>query len=168
MKEDNKIDEKRHIQEVYTDKASNLLKLCIGLLIFDFVTYVFAIFVYSAFDFGFIFEIIAFIFVIKALKNIKQQNFKVGKKNVIISMIPIGWLIIYDFINLLVNIEEVIGEVIHYYTSFDQFFYYLEPYLVDVLLVAIIALLYLTYSSITKAEGRLEYTDYSEEFYDKL
>lgn len=83
-------------------------------------------------------------------------------------MIPIGWLIIYDFINLLANSGEVTIEVIHYYTSLDQYFYYLAPYLVDVTLIALIVLLYKSYSSVNRADGTTVSNNYTDTFYDKL
>ena len=83
-------------------------------------------------------------------------------------MIPLGWLIIYDLINLLVNIKEVITEVIFYYASSDQFFYYIEPYLFDVTIVAIIILLFLAYKSIRRADGTDENNNPTDAFYEKL
>ncbi len=158
----------KHIENIYADKASNLLKICIGILIFSGITYLIGIFFYDAFDFGLIFEIISFIFIIMAYNKIEQNDFQAGKRNTIIAMIPIGWLIIYDLINLLVNSNEVLLEVIGYYTSFDQYFYYLEPYLFDVTLVATIILLYKTYSSLNKADGSKQSDNYIDTFYDRL
>ena len=57
-------------------------------------------------------------------------------------MIPIGCLIIYDFINLLLNLNEVIENVIEYYTTLDKYFYSLRPYLVEVILIASVVLFY--------------------------
>ena len=78
---------KKHIENVYKNKTINLLKICIGLSIFSFATYLSGIFFYNAFDFGLIFEIISFIF---ALNQILKNDFQSGKRNTIIAMIPIG------------------------------------------------------------------------------
>ena len=83
-------------------------------------------------------------------------------------MIPIGWLIIYDIIELIVNLEEVLVEVIKYYFSWDRFFFYIEPYLYDVLLVATIIILYKAYKSLSKVEGNEEDNNYTDTFYDSL
>ena len=83
-------------------------------------------------------------------------------------MIPIGWLIIYDLIDLIVNIGDVIPVVIDYYLSIDQFFYYIEPYLFDVILVATIILLYKAFSSLSRADNSKPAENYVDSFYDKL
>lgn len=162
------IKNKKHIHKIYTDKATNLLKICLGLLLFDGVTYLIAIFRYNAFDFGFIFEIISFVFILIGLNRLEQDNLELTKKNIIISMVPIGGLIIYDFINLLANFQEVFVEILAYYISFDQYFYYLLPYLVDPILIALIVLLYKSYSSINKADGSEVSDNYTDVFYDNL
>lgn len=162
------IENKKHIEKIYTDKVTNLLKICIGIFIFNVLTYLIGIFLYDSFDFGLIFEIISFIFVVIALNKIKQKNLQFGKRIIIIAMVPIGLLIIYDFINLLVNIDQVLIEVAGYYMSYAQYFYYLEPYLFDVTLVALIVLLYRTYSSLCKIDGTKESDNYIDTFYDKL
>ena len=143
---------KKHIEKINSEKAVNILKICVVIFIISFITYAIALF-FGNFDFGLIFEIISFIFTILAMNKIKVQDYSKAKTYNIVAMVPVGWLIIYDLINLLVNIEEVIVELIHYYTSFDQFFYYIEPYLYDVTLVAIIILLFVAYKSIRRADG---------------
>lgn len=158
---------RKHIENVYKNKTINLLKICIGLSIFSFATYLIGIF-YNAFDFGLIFEIISFIFIIFALNKTLKNDFQSGKRNTIIAMIPIGWLIIYDFFNLSVNIIEVIIEVSGYYLSFDRYFYYIKPYLFDVILIAIIILLYKSYRSLSRATNNNQSDNYTDTFYDKF
>lgn len=158
-----------HIRKVYKDKAENLLKKCIVIMFLSILTYILPLVLFKAFDFGLVFEVISLIFIIIAYNKIGQNDFRVLKRYTIIAMIPIGWLIIYDFIDLLVNIDEVFIEVSMYYLTGDQFFFYLGPYLADVLLVASIILLYKTYSSLKKAEGSEPvYDSYEDTFYDKL
>ncbi len=161
------IENQNHIKKVYSDKALKSLKICIGLLIFSCVTYIIGL-AFNLFDFGLIFEIISFVFILISYKRIEQHDFKSAKKNIIIAMIPAGWLIIYDFINLLANLEEVLIEVITYYLSFDQLFYYIEPYLFDVILVSLIIFLYRAYISLNRADGTSQARNYTESFYDKL
>ena len=112
MEED---ENKKHIKEIYKEKAIKLLKIFIIISILSGISYVFGILIYKSFDFGLIFEIISFVFIVFAINNIKQSNFKLGKKDIIIASIPIVWLIIYDFINLIAHINEVLIEVAKYY-----------------------------------------------------
>ena len=160
---------KTHIRKVYKDKAENLLKKCMVIMFLSILTYILPLVLFKAFDFGLVFEVISLVFIVIAYNKMGQNDFRVLKRYTIIAMIPIGWLIIYDFIDLLANIGEVFIEVSMYYLTGDQFFYYLAPYLVDVLLIASIILLYKTYSSLKKAEGsEAVYDSYEDTFYDKL
>ena len=160
---------KTHIRKVYKDKAENLLKKCMVIMFLSILTYILPLVLFKAFDFGLVFEVISLVFIEIAYNKMGQNDFRVLKRYTIIAMIPIGWLIIYDFIDLLANIGEVFIEVSMYYLTGDQFFYYLAPYLVDVLLIASIILLYKTYSSLKKAEGSEPvYDSYEDTFYDKL
>ena len=158
---------KAHIQEVYVDKSIFFLKFCIGISLFSVTTYLIAL-EYNAFDFGFIFEVISLVFVILSIDKLKKQKLQSAKKCIVIAMIPIGWLIIYDFINLLANLNEVMTNVIEYYTTWDRYFYSLRPYLVDVTLIALIVLLYKSYSSVNKADGTTVSDSYVDTFYNKL
>ena len=158
---------KAHIQEVYVDKSIFFLKLCIGIFLFSVITYLIAL-EYNAFDFGFIFEVISLVFVIISIDKLKKQKLQSAKKCIVIAMIPIGWLIIYDFINLLANLNEVMTNVIEYYTTWDRYFYSLRPYLVDVTLIVLIVLLYKSYSSVNKADGTTVSDSYADTFYNKL
>lgn len=160
---------KIYIRKVYKDKAENLLKKCMVIMFLSILTYILPLVLFKAFDFGLVFEVISLVFIVIAYNKMGQNDFRVLKRYTIIAMIPIGWLIIYDFIDLLANIGEVFIEVSMYYLTGDQFFYYLAPYLVDVLLIASIILLYKTYSSLKKAEGSEPvYDSYEDTFYDKL
>lgn len=163
----NNNDNQNHIKKTYSEKAMNLLKTCIGLMVLSLLTYFFAL-LYDSFDFGLIFELIAFIFMILAYSKIKGNNIQSCKRNIVISMIPIGWLIIYDLINLIVNIGEVLSVVAEYFLSIDQFFYSLSPYLYDVFLVAIIILLKKAFSSLNRADNSETAETYADHFYDKL
>ena len=161
------IKNEEHIQEVYIDQAIFFLKFYIGISLFSIITYLIAL-EYNAFDFGFIFEVISFVFVILSMDKLKKHKLQSAKKCIIIAMIPIGWLIIYDFINLLANLNEVMANVIEYYTTWDRYFYSLKPYLVDVTLIALIVLLYKSYSSVNKADGTTVSDSYTDTFYNKL
>ena len=161
------IKNEEHIQEVYIDQAIFFLKFYIGISLFSIITYLIAL-EYNAFDFGFIFEVISFVFVILSMDKLKKHKLQSAKKCIIIAMIPIGWLIIYDFINLLANLNEVMANVIEYYTTWDRYFYSLRPYLVDVTLIVLIVLLYKSYSSANKADGTTVSDSYADTFYNIL
>ena len=159
---------KEHIQKIYTEKAQKLLKFCIVILIVNGITYLIGFFLYNSFDFGLVFEIITFIFILIANNRIEHKNMKLGKINTIMAIIPISFLIIYDLIHLAINIEEVLEEVLIYYTSSDQFFYNIEPYLFDITLIAVIKLLYKTYKALNKADNTQQSENYLDTFYDNL
>lgn len=156
-----------HIREVYSEKALNLLKAGFAITSFSLFTYFVAL-LYNSFDFGLILEIIMLIFMIVSYNQIKNQNLKAAKISAIIAIFPALFLIIFDLIHLLVNIEVVAVEVFRYYFSFDQFFYYIEPYLADVLLIANVFILYKTVSALSKAESGKSTDNYVDSFYDKL
>ena len=165
---DNKsIDNTKHIKKVYTEKTINLLKIYIGVAIISGVSYLIGL-LYGLFDFGIIFEIITVICVYISIKNLSNNNLGIGKKYIIIAMIPIGWLIIYDFIDLLANISTVLETVTEYYTSIDWVFYCIEPYIYDVTLITNFVLLIFAYFSLCKADGSKKSDDFTENFYDEL
>lgn len=161
------IKNEEHIQEVYIDQAIFFLKFYIGISLFSIITYLIAL-EYNAFDFGFIFEVISFVFVILSMDKLKKHKLQSAKKCIIIAMIPIGWLIIYDFINLLANLDEVITNITKYYTTRDKYYYSLMPYLIDVTLIILIGLLYKSYSSVTQVNKTTKSDNYTDTFYNKL
>ena len=83
-------------------------------------------------------------------------------------MIPIGWVLIYDLIDLFANITTVLETVAEFYLSASWIFYYIEPYIWDVTLAANFALLILAYFSVCKADGSQKSDDFTENFYDEL
>lgn len=158
----------KHIKDVYTKKAINLLNFCIFISFLSIITYLIPLFIYKIFDFGLIFEIISLVFIFIAKNRLEHDDLTNSKKSVIISLISIIWIIIYDFINLIVNILEVSIEVFVYYLTPARFFYYIAPYLFDVYLVALAILLYKVIKSINKANKSDISNSYIDNFYDKL
>lgn len=169
MKDNQNFDKKNkaHIQEAYIDKSIFFLKVCLGIILFSIIIYLIGL-EHDAFDCGFVFEVISLVFVILSINKLKKHQLPSAKKCIVIAMIPIGWLIIYDFINLLANINEVMENVIEYYTTWDIYFYSLRPYLVDVTLIILIVLLYKSYSSVNKADVSTASDSYTDRFYNKL
>ena len=84
MENDEQIKNKKHIEKVYLEKASNLSKFCIYISIFSLLTYIYGIIRYNSFDFGFIFELISFVLIILASNKINSKNFELSKKYVIL------------------------------------------------------------------------------------
>lgn len=160
--------QKEHIRKIYSEDSLKNLSFSMAILIFSLFTYIFPILLDNNFDFGLIFEIITFIFVFLAKGAIELDNLNTAKKYIIIAMIPIGWLIIYDFINLLANFQEVLVEVISYFISFDWLFYDLAPYLVDLTLLFLLLILYFAYNMLNIADGTKQVTRYVDRFYDEL
>ena len=158
----------KHNYEVYTDKASKFLTFSIVLLVLSLISYLFALLGFDNFDFGFIFELFAFICVVIAKNALIDKKLSLSKKTIIASMCSLGWLLVYDFIDFFVNINEIMQEVEQYYLSADNQLYYLTPYLVDVALIALIVILYKAFSAISYADGTKKHEDYSDSFYDKL
>ena len=166
--ENEELKNKKHIEKINNERALFFLKICIAIFIFSGVTYAIGISLYQSFDFGLIFELVSFVFTVLAFFKIEDKQYKKAKTYIIIAMIPLGWLIIYDLFNLLVNLEEVLVNVFIYYFSIDRFFYYLAPYLYDVTSVAIVFLLFFTYKIINRADGTEKKNNPTDSFYEKL
>lgn len=158
----------KHNYEVYTDKASKFLTFTIIILVLSLISYLIALFGWDNFDFGFIFELFALVCVIVAKNAVIDKKLSLSKKTIIASMCSIGWLLVYDFINFLANINEIMQEVEHYYLSADNEYYYLAPYLVDVVLIGLIVILFKSLSALSYADGTKKHDNYSDSFYDKL
>ena len=167
LSEDNEEKEQEeHVKKIYSDKAEKLLKWVFGILIFDFVTYL--VFFFLGYpDFGVFFEIVTFIFVIIAIKIVGRYSAEQAKSKIIIAMIPIGWLLIYDLIDLFSHFGQIIEELADYYNSLDFLFYSYTLDLVDIPLLVIMFLLYRSYISLGKATGDKKYEESTDWFYDK-
>lgn len=167
--ENNEAENKNNINKVYTEKSIKLLKICEGLILFDFLTYIIGLLIYNSFDFGFIFEGISFVAIVMTTNSIEKQSYKLAKKEVIVSMIPICALILYDIVLLLIDYKRTSMVVMSYYIRFNHTFeYFLIQYFFDIILLAIIILLYKTYTSIKRLDGSDKDKSYTDIFYDNL
>ena len=104
-----------HVKETYLERANNILSYCIFVFIISIISY----FIGSDF-----------------------RTFTMFFFCIIIAILPIIFLLGFDLINLLLNFGEVSSEVFHYFTSFDQVFYAIEPYIVDITLIINIVLMF--------------------------
>ena len=161
MKDENN---KKHIRNIYIDKSLNLLNICKIILLLSGLTYVIGFLIYNNFDFGLILEIISFVFIFIAYYKILENDLTAGKRCIIISMLPIIWLIIFDFIFLFLNLVAVFNDN----SSVRQFLYQLEAYIFDISLFVKAILLYKSHSSLNKADETKKSNNYLENFYDKL
>lgn len=146
------------IQQVYSDQAYNLLNILKVLLFIDLLTYVIPLFVFKEFDFGIILDLISFIFVILAYDNV-THDLNSSKTRIIISIIPIAWIVIYDVIDMLLNADTFI--LVYSFTYSGD---YLK--LAFLLEVIILILQFKTYKALSKSLGETKFMDKTEEFYN--
>ena len=147
------------IKQVYSDQAYNLLNLLKVFLIIDLLTYVIPIFVFKEFDFGVIFSLISFIFVVLAYDNV-THDLKSSKIRIMISIIPMAWIIIYDLIDMLLNADSFI--LVYSFTYAGD--YLKLAFLLEIL---ILVLQIRTYIALSKSLGEKQFIDPTEEFYNK-
>ena len=152
-------EQKAHIKKTYSMKANTFLKISLAVLIFDLFTYL-IFFELGAFDFGVIFEFVAFVFTILAIMSSNKEDIKKTKTYIIISSASIGWLLLYDIICELPYLMDYILVLSGYY----------YPSLYDLLgltLVLIIIFNVLAYKSIVRASGTVSSEEEIKDwFYD--
>lgn len=160
----------KHIQNVYHEKTIKYLKIAITLLALSCSTYLYFIFVYSAFDFGIILELISLVLLIISYNLCSSNKLSSFKNFIILSTLPIALLIFYDFINLLLHIKEVFAEVSLYYITMNKYFFILDPYIYDVILVLVLVYIYKSINSLKKlSNDNIQQTkDFTDTFYDSL
>lgn len=160
---------KKHIEEIYTEQSIKLMKLCIGLFLFDSLTYIYGFYL-GRYDFGFIFEFISFIFLLVALNKLRKKDFISAKRNILISIFSLGWIILYDLIKSFMNFEETISAIVQFYIVFDSFLATLfTVFLIcDGICLLILLLLLKSYNSLNKADGSIKTNNFTDTFYDKL
>lgn len=98
--------EKVFVKKINIDKAKNKIITCIFLTIISLLSYV-APLMMGNFDFGIVFESLTLIFIFMARNYMLKYDEERSKKYTILAMIPIGWLLIYDFITIAVSALNV-------------------------------------------------------------
>ena len=151
----------KHIQNVYHEKTIKYLKIAITLLALSCSTY---------FDFGIILELISLVLLIISYNLCSNNKLSSFKNFIILSALPIALLIFYDFINLLLHIKEVFAEVSLYYITMNKYFFILDPYIYDVILVLVLVYIYKSINSFKKlSNDNIQQTkDFTDTFYDSL
>ncbi len=135
-------EEKRDIKKINKAKLEVILKITIGILIFNIITYVIAA-QFKLFDFGIFLEIITLIFVFIAYSKSKREFISEAKTNIIIAILPISLLAIYDFIYFCFNHNELVQK---YFNNS----YYFNIYIIDISLILVIFLLVSSYKKLSK------------------
>ncbi len=149
--------EKEFIKKVNIDKAKNKAKDCISLTIFSILTYIVPL-LFGDFDFGLVFELLTLIFIFIARNNMKNYDEDRSKRYTIFAMIPIGWLLIYDFITLIANTSDAI----------DLTFLWYDFILGDGITILIIIILYAINKDLRKADNPEKYKESTDWFYERL
>ena len=94
-------EQRKFSNEVNSDKAKGKLNIAIGIMLISLATYI-PSFLFSDFDFGFIFEVTSFIFVIIARVKLENYNSAPAKSCLIIALLSEGWLFVYDIFRFVI------------------------------------------------------------------
>ena len=136
----------------YLDTAKKFLGAVCILSIISLATYFYAL-IYNEFDFGFIFEIIGLLFGYLAYFRTKYKEITKAKRNIIVACISIGWLVIYDIILMIMNIDNLIEFVSGYSTYYGEYLFGITlNYAPDFMLLANLLLYYISYKNLTLYE----------------
>lgn len=170
--EEKQIDEeknKKHIEKIYTEQATKLIKACLWLFIFDSLTYIYGLYL-DKFDFGFIFEFISFIFLLIALNKLRKKDYLATKRNILIAIFPLCWIILYDLIKTFISFEEAVSVIVQFYIYYDAFVatFFTFFYACDGVCLIVLLLLLKTYNSLNKADGNIKSKNFTDSFYDSL
>lgn len=110
-------EEKEFVKKINLDNAKSLTKRAIFYMAISLATYIFPL-IYGVYDFGMMLEIISLLCILIARKYISKYDVYHSKILVLISIIPIGWLLIYDFLDLLSYVTNGLELVISGYDYF--------------------------------------------------
>lgn len=153
--------EKKFIKEVNIDKAKSKNTKSIILIIISLLTYVEPL-IMGNFDFGIIFEILTLLFIFIARGCMNQYDETNSKRFNILAMIPIGWIVIYDFIRILSHLSNTSIS-----TGFvaDEFirFVFLDGFII----IDLIVLLAIN-KDLNKADNPEKYKESNDWFYESL
>jgi len=149
--------EKEFIKKVNIDKAKNKTTACILLTIVSLLTYVVPL-LFGDFDFGLVFELLTLIFIFIARNNMTKYDEDRSKRYTILAMIPIGWLLIYDFITILSYISDAI----------DLAFLGFDFILGEGFTILTMMILFAMNKDLRKADNPEKYKESTDWFYERL
>lgn len=149
--------EKEFVKNVNIDKAKNKIMACIGLTIISLLSYVVPL-MFGNFDFGMVFEILTLVFIFIARHYMSNYDEDRSKRFIIFAMIPIGWLLIYDFITILSYVSNVLD-----FTFLGLDFVLQEGFtILDLLILLAIN------KDLRKADNPEKYKESTDWFYERL
>ena len=150
-----KDNEKNSIRKINIDKARNISKISVILIIISILTYIIPLLM-GEFDFGIVFEIISLIFLLISKNFMGKYDGTRAKRYLICSMVSIGWILIYDFINLLTSIANGIDIIIIGYAYLGGEF----------LTIIYLILLFIINKDLANADNQTKYKEKMDCFYE--
>ncbi len=149
--------EKEFVKNINIDKAKNKTIPAIVLTIISLLSYVYPL-IFGDFDFGIFFEILTLVFIFMARSNMEKYDEDRSKRYTIFAMIPIGWLLIYDFITILSYVSNMID-----LTLLGLDFVFKEECIILILLI-----LFAINKDLRKADNPEKYKESTDWFYERL
>ena len=125
--------------------------------IISLLSYVYPL-IFGDFDFGIFFEILTLVFIFMARSNMEKYDEDRSKRYTIFAMIPIGWLLIYDFITILSYVSNMID-----LTLLGLDFVFKEECIILILLI-----LFAINKDLRKADNPEKYKESTDWFYERL
>ncbi len=150
-------EEKQFAIKINVDKAKNKSIPLILLISISILTYIPPLIV-GEFDFGIVFEVISFLFLLIAIKYMKNYDEIRSKRYVVYAIIPIGWLLIYDLIAMISSLKNFI----------DFLFLGYDYYFSEILLIVYILVLFKINKDLAKADNPIKYKESTDWFYETL
>lgn len=148
--------EKEFVKRVNIDKAKNKTVIPIFLTIISLLTYIFPL-ILGDFDFGIIFEVLTLVFTIIARTYMNNYKIVGAKVFTILAMIPIGWILIYDFITMITTASD----------AMDFAMLGIDYYVGEVLTILELVALFRINIDLAKAENPEKYKESTDWFYEK-
>lgn len=149
-------EEKEFIKKVNIDKAKIKVIPAIILIIINLSTYIEPL-IYGEYDFGIIFEIASFVFLIIARISMGKYDETLSKRYIIISIFAVVWLLIYD---LLVSLTTFTG-ILDFLCNIIIYVGY------EWILVLYLSSLFAINHDLNKANNPIKYKESTDWFYER-
>lgn len=148
-------EEKKCVKKANVDIAMNRTTLPIILIAISLATYLIPL-AFGEFDFGIVFEIVSLVFLLLAKSDMSVYDEDKAKLYIIISMLPIGWILVYDLIFFFASIQDVT----------DLIFFGYDYYVSELLLIFYFIGLFNIYKCLAKADNPEKYKESTDWFYE--
>lgn len=149
-------EEKELIRKVNIDKAKNKTNMGILFITLSLLTYLIPIML-GDFDFGIVFEIISLICIIIARYYMSKYDEIKAKRYTIVSMLSIGWILVYDIIFIIASIKDI-GDLL----LGSSYFFWGEIFSLSYL-----AELFVINMNLSKADNPEKYKESTDWFYER-